>query len=128
MVPNKHEPTEIVQSTEHADQDYRAVRSNLYDIISKGNDAIDGILGVASEGDSPRAYEVAAQMIKTVAEANKDLVDLHKRMKDIRKEETNINTTTNNAIYVGSTKDLQQLIDQSRSAAKNVTNEIVEND
>ena len=85
-------------------------------------------MGVASEGDSPRAYEVAAQMIKTVAEANKDLVDLHKRMKDIRKEETNINTTTNNAIYVGSTKDLQQLIDQSRSAAKNVTNEIVEND
>ena len=124
----KHEPTEIVQSTEHADQDYRAVRGNLYDIISKGNDAIDGILGVASEGDSPRAYEVAAQMIKTVAESNKDLVDLHKRMKDIRKEETNINTTTNNAIYVGSTRDLQQLIDQSRSAAKNVTNEIVEND
>ena len=49
----KHEPTEIIQSTEHADQDYGSSRSNLYDIISKGNDAIDGILGVASEGDSP---------------------------------------------------------------------------
>ena len=52
--------------------DYKSVRSNLYSVISKGNEAIDGILEVAHEGDSPRAYEVAAQMIKTVAEANKD--------------------------------------------------------
>jgi len=120
IVKSKEQP--IVKQTDDADKDYTSVRGNLYSIISKGNEAIDGILEVAQEGDSPRAYEVAAQMIKTVAEANKDLLDLHKKMKDIRKEDntTNNNTTTNNAIYVGSTKDLQELVNQSRSASRRI--------
>ena len=91
----KMENTSLVKPLEDSDEDYKSVRSNLYSIISKGNNAIDGILEVAQEGDSPRAYEVAAQMIKTVAEANKDLLDLHKKMKDIRKEENNTNYNTN---------------------------------
>tara|TARA_R100000458_G_C8189847_1_gene183899 strand:+ start:47 stop:562 length:516 start_codon:yes stop_codon:yes gene_type:complete len=107
--------------------DYKSVRSNLYSVISKGNEAIDGILEVAHEGDSPRAYEVAAQMIKTVAEANKDLMELHKKVKDINKEEINHNTTTNNAIYVGSTKDLQELVNNTRSASRRLpTDDIVD--
>ena len=107
--------------------DYKSVRSNLYSVISKGNEAIDGILEVAHEGDSPRAYEVAAQMIKTVAEANKDLMELHKKVKDINKEEITNNTTTNNAIYVGSTKDLQELVNNSRSASRRLpTDDIVD--
>ena len=80
----KTEDKPLAKPLEDADKDYRSVRGNLYSIISKGNEAIDGILEVAQEGDSPRAYEVAAQMIKTVAEANKDLLDLHKKMKDIK--------------------------------------------
>ena len=109
--------TAIEKPTEDKEKDYRSVRGNLHSIISKGNEAIDGILEVAHEGDSPRAYEVAAQMIKTVADCNKDLLELHKKMKDLKKEETNY-TTTNNSLYVGSTKDLQELVNQTRSESK----------
>ena len=106
--------------------DYREVRKNLKDLINTGQDAIDGILSVATDSDLPRAYEVAGQMIKTVAEMNKDLIDLHHKMKNITKEEIEVNSTTNNSIYVGSTSDLQDLINQSRSAKKAFTNDIID--
>ena len=106
--------------------DYREVRKNLKDLINTGQDAIDGILSVATDSDLPRAYEVAGQMIKTVAEMNKDLIEMHNKMKTIKKEETNLNHTTNNSIYVGSTSDLQDLINQSRSAKKAFTNDIID--
>jgi len=106
--------------------DYREVRSNLKDLINTGQNAIDGIISVASDSDSPRAYEVAGQMIKTVAEMNKDLIDMHNKMKIIKKEETNVNNTTHNSIYVGSTSDLQDLINQSRSAKKAINDNIID--
>ena len=118
--------TAIEKSAEDKEKDYRSVRCNLHSIISKGNEAIDGILEVAHEGDSPRAYEVAAQMIKTVADCNKDLLELHKKMKDLNREETNYNSTTNNSIYVGSTKDLQELVNQTRSESKRIRNDIID--
>ena len=102
--------------------DYNQVRGNLKNLIGTGKDAIDGILNVAIESDAPRAYEVASQMIKTVSEMNKDLIELHQKMKNITKEEIEINSTTNNSIYVGSTRDLQDLINQSRSAKKALQN------
>jgi hypothetical protein len=110
--------------------DYDSVRSNLKDLIKTGEDAIDGIINVASDTDLPRAYEVAGQMIKTVAEMNKDLLELHNKMKMIKKEETTVNNSTSNSIYVGSTSDLQDLINQSRSAKKALRNynEDLEND
>ena len=98
--------------------DYNQVRGNIKNLIGTGKEAIDGILNVAIESDAPRAYEVASQMIMTVSEMNKDLIDLHHKMKNITKEEIEVNSTTNNSIYVGSTKDLQDLINQSRSAKK----------
>jgi len=101
-----------------ASNDYSKVRNNLQDLIDTGKEAIEGILNVALDSDSPRAYEVASQMIKTVAETNKDLMGLHKQMKDINKDETNVNNTTNNSLYIGSTSELQDLINQSRSASK----------
>ena len=106
-----------------SEKDYWLVRKNMKELISTGEDAIDGIIKVATEGDAPRAYEVAAQMIKTVAEVNKDLIDLHKKVKEINKEEININNTTNQSIYVGSTSDLQDLINQERSRTKAITSE-----
>ena len=129
VVEKPSEASDIVLSDKIKDveKDYTSVRQNLKEIINKGNGAIDGILAVASEGDSPRAYEVAAQMIKTVAEANKDLMELHKKVKEISKEETNYNATTNNAIYVGSTKELQELVNQSRSASRRIEhNDIID--
>ena len=118
--------TEIQVDAVDSEKDYWLVRKNMKELISTGEEAIEGILKVATEGDSPRAYEVAAQMIKTVAEANKDLIDLHKKMKDINKEETTINNTTNNALYIGSTSELQDLINQSRSTKKAISNDIID--
>ena len=110
----------------HANKDYADARSSLKDLIDVGRDAVDGILKVASEGDHPRAYEVASQMLKTVSEMNKDLIGLHKQMKELKKEETNINHTTNNSIYVGSTSDLQDLINEARSAKKALNTDIID--
>lgn len=93
--------------------DYAEVRSNLKSIIESGMSAIDGILEVASEGDQPRAYEVVSQLIKSVTEANKDLIGLHQQMKELNREiesSQRASNITNNSIFVGSTKDLQRLV------------------
>jgi hypothetical protein len=102
------------------EDDYKQVRSNLKHLVSTGEEAIEGILKVATEGDHPRAYEVVSQLIKTVSEVNKDLIDLHKKTKEIKKEENKYvqKNTTNNAFYVGSTSDLQDLVNASRSRTK----------
>ena len=111
-------------------RDYSEVRTNLKDLIKIGENAVDGILNVASDTDLPRAYEVAGQMIKNLAEMNKDLIELHNKMKTIKKEDVTVNNNTTNSIYVGSTSDLQDLINQSRSAKKalDYNNEDLEND
>jgi len=117
------EKTDIVEIKETAveddkNSDYELVRTNLKDIIKTGQGAVEGILNVASEGESPRAYEVVSQLLKTVVDANKDLIDLHKQMRDLEDDETkNAKSITNNAIYVGSTKDLQKLVKDSRHQA-----------
>lgn len=94
--------------------DYNEVRKNLKELILKGSAAIDGILHIASEGESPRAYEVIGQLIKSVADTNKDLLDLHKKVKDISDTSiTNNNQTQtkiDNAIFVGSTSELQKML------------------
>ena len=91
------------------DQDY--TRGNLYSLIEKGQEAINGIMEVAGETASPRAYEVAGQLIKSVADTTDKLADLHKKVKDI--EEDNSKTqgnVTNNALFVGSTAELQKML------------------
>lgn len=98
--------------------DYETVRKNLRELVEMGKNALDGVLAVAQEGDSPRAYEVAAQMIKTLSDTNKDLLEMHGRINTIRKTEVVNNSTTNNSIYVGSTRDLQDIINSSRSTQK----------
>jgi hypothetical protein len=115
----QREPREIQTGETGLDlkKDYRSVRTNLHDIIDRGNCAIDGILQVASEGESPRAYEVAAQMIKTVADANKDLIELHEKMKKIRSDTPQAQrNVTNNSLFVGSTKELQDLVKTHKKA------------
>jgi|TARA_R100001510_G_C7640216_1_gene197918 hypothetical protein len=99
-------------------KDYTEVRDNLKDVIDNSKVAIDGILKVASESDSPRAYEVVSQLLKTATEANKDLLDVHKQMKDLEKDETT-KRVTNNAFFVGSTKELQDLV-QKQLPKRNV--------
>ena len=98
-------------------KDYGEVRENLKDVIDNSKVAIDGILKVASESDSPRAYEVVSQLLKTATEANKELLDVHKQMKDLEKDETK-KQVTNNAFFVGSTKELQDMIAKQLPAKK----------
>jgi hypothetical protein len=109
----KSESKEITSYEPELNKDYTNVRDNLRHIIGSGQVAIDGILRVASEGESPRAYEVVSQLIKSVSDANKDLIDLHKKMKDIKKEDPDspfARNITNNTLFVGSTKELQDLV------------------
>jgi hypothetical protein len=116
----RREPTQIKVTNEMDAQrkqldrraDYADVRNNLKNIIDSGMNAIDGILSVASEGESPRAYEVVSQLIKSVSDANKDLIGLHQQMKELEKElpSQSAGSITNNSIFVGSTKELQQLV------------------
>jgi len=94
------------------DNDYDQVRNNLKSLIAQGQTAIDGILNIASEGEQPRAYEVVSQLLKNVVEANKELLDIHKQIKEIesKKGEVPRSVTTNNSLYLGSTKELQKLL------------------
>ena len=93
------------------EKDYEYTRGNLYSIIEKGQEAINGILELAQESEMPRAYEVAGQLIKSVADATDKLMDLQKKLKDVNEEqESKGPTTVNNALFVGSTADLQKLL------------------
>ena len=92
-------------------RDYEYTRGNLYSIIEKGQEAIDGILEIAQESEMPRAYEVAGQLIKSVSAATDKLIDLQKKLKDVNEEQVSKGpTNVTNALFVGSTADLAKLI------------------
>ena len=93
-------------------KDYDYTRGNLYSLIEKGQEAINGILELAQESEMPRAYEVAGQLIKNVADATDKLMDLQKKLKDIEEEKQKGPTTVNNALFVGSTAELAKLLKQ----------------
>jgi|LauGreDrversion4_2_1035121.scaffolds.fasta_scaffold466853_2 hypothetical protein len=103
---------EVIVDKEDVDKDYTTVRENLKDIVKRGAEAIDGIMLVAAETQSPRAYEVVATLIKSVADVNKDLLALHQQIKEIKKTEVDASSTTitHNSLFVGSTSDLQKLL------------------
>lgn len=98
-----------VVELQNLDSDYEFARDNLIRVIEKGNLALDGILNVADMSQHPRGYEVVATLIKTMADANKDLLELSKRKKDLSGN-TNTPKTINNNLFVGSTAELQKLL------------------
>jgi hypothetical protein len=101
----------FANSTEDIKKDYEYTRGNLYSIIEKGQEAINGILELAQESEMPRAYEVAGQLIKNVADATDKLMTLQQKLKDVNKEEEAKNpTNVTNALFVGSTAELQKLL------------------
>ena len=101
---------EVVKINE-IDKDYDYTRGNLYSLIEKGQEAINGIMEVAGESASPRAYEVAGQLIKSVADTTDKLLDLQKKVKDVKEENgSTTNNVTNNALFVGSTSDLSKIL------------------
>ncbi len=96
--------------------DYDSVRETYYELVVKGKDALDGLLDVASQSESARAYEVVAETIRTIADTNEKIIDLHKKAVDIEKKKTEIenekgdNVTNNNTVFVGNMKDFQLML------------------
>lgn len=115
IVPEKKriesEIENISSSVEDIRKDYEYTRGNLYSLIEKGQEAINGILELAQESEMPRAYEVAGQLIKSVSDATDKLMDLQKKLKDVNKEEEAKGpTNVTNALFVGSTAELQKML------------------
>ena len=111
IVKEKKRKEQIQKLTDDVSKDYDYTRGNLYSLIEKGQEAINGIMEVAGESASPRAYEVAGQIIKSVADTTDKLADLHKKVKDIESDNSKTqNTVTNNALFVGSTSELSKML------------------
>jgi len=106
----------INTSMDDIKKDYEYTRGNLYSLIEKGQEAINGILELAQESEMPRAYEVAGQLIKNVADATDKLMDLQKKLKEVEEEKQSKGpTNVTNALFVGSTAELAKLLKSQQS-------------
>mgnify|MGYP003123903530 CR=1 FL=1 len=108
--PSKPKPPEV--DRDDREKDYQYTRGELYSLIDKGQEAVNGALEVAQESGHPRAYEVAVAAMKHVADMTEKLQDLHKKMKDLDEEKKGPSKVTNNAMFVGSTAELQKMLKQ----------------
>src|SRR5210317_1195005 len=107
----KEKPDRLTK--DDVEKDYEYTRANLYSLIEKGQEAINGIMELAAESDQPRAYEVAGQLIKSVGDVTDKLIDLQKKLKDVEEDVVKTtNNVTNNAVFVGSTSELSKLLKQ----------------
>ena len=96
------------------DIDFETGRKNLYNLLDKGNEAIDGILELAKEGEHPRAYEVAGQLIRTVSEVSQNLLDLQDKLKKVKEIPEKGPKNVTNALFVGSTTELQKMLKEKK--------------
>ena len=103
---------DLSNKPEEIQKDYEYTRANLYSLIEKGQEALNGILELAGESASPRAYEVAGQIIKSVADTTDKLIDLQKKVKEVEEDSPKKSTgnVTNNALFVGSTSELSKML------------------
>ena len=104
----------VVPEDKDPDIDFETGRKNLYNLIDKGNEAIDGILNLAKEGEHPRAYEVAGQLIKTVSEVSQNLLDLQEKLKKVKEVPDKGPKNVTNALFVGSTTELQKMLKEKK--------------
>ena len=119
------EPSELQKAVEKSkalrtdtpdiQQDYETSRAQLHNLVMKGQEAVDGILDVARASDHPRAYEVAATTIKAVGDVTDKLIDLQQKMKELDKEDKKSPSNVTNALFVGSTSELQKLLKQQNN-------------
>ena len=113
------------KNKEDVDNDYKYSRENYYNLIERGQEAIEGILDVAKEGQHPRAYEVAGALIKNVADTVDKLQDLQKKLKDLKELPKSANNNIKNALFVGSTNELQKMLARKKEdesiKSKNIT-------
>ena len=113
----KKESKTVEKDKKDSTRDFEYTRGNLYSLIEKGQEALDSIMEVAQEGQQPRAFEVVSQLIKNVADTTDKLVDLQQKMKNLEAEDPKGPSTVNNALFVGSTAELQKLL-KSQSDTK----------
>ena len=103
-------PNTVEVSEDDIEEDYKYQRDNFYNLVEKGSAAIDGILELAKESEHPRTYEVAGQLIKNVAEVTEKLGDLQEKMRRLKEVPNNAPKNVTNALFVGSTKELQKML------------------
>jgi len=104
-------PKKVIKSNEDdIENDYKYQRENFYNLIERGQDAIDGILDIAKESDHPRTYEVAGNLIKQVAEVTEKLGDLQEKMRKLKEVPNTAPKNVTNALFVGSTAELQKML------------------
>ena len=114
VLPKKMNTEVMVPEDKDPDIDFETGRKNLYNLLDKGNEAIDGILNLAKEGEHPRAYEVAGQLIKTVSEVSQNLLDLQEKLKKIKDVPDKGPKNVTNALFVGSTTELQKMLKEKK--------------
>jgi len=107
-------PKPVAPENVDVDTDFDTGRNELYKLLEKGNEAIEGILSLAKEGEHPRAYEVAGQLIKTQSEVAQNLLDLQGTLKKLKEEKGSVPKNVTNALFVGSTTELQKLIKKNK--------------
>ena len=114
--------SEIIDpSTQQVEDDFDYARKNLYEVIGKSQEALEDMIDVARQSQHPRAYEVLNQMIKNVADISKDLLDLQKKKKDLIKREVQEGPqTVNNNLFVGTTADLNRMIEEAQAKKNNI--------
>jgi hypothetical protein len=114
--PIDYPTTEIVEAKTPVEDDAEFARTNIRELISKGNTAIDTLLQVATASEHPRAYEVAAGLIKNLGDLNKDLLEIQKRKRDLDPKQVKGNSTTNidKAVFVGSTTELVKFLKNNK--------------
>ena len=117
-LPSKKESKALEKNKDDSTRDYEYTRGNLYSLIEMGQEALDSIMEVAQEGQQPRAFEVVSQLIKNVADTTDKLVDLQQKMKDLKAEDPKGPSTVNNALFVGSTAELQKLLKKQSDPKK----------
>ena len=112
-IKEKTQVVKLPERSENIETDYRYARENLYGLVERGQDAIEGILQLSKETEPPRAYEVAGQLIKTVGETAEKLIDLQQKLKKLEDEEQKVGTQHNH-LYVGSTSELQKFLKKNK--------------
>ena len=116
--PIKKQEVAVIPESNDPQDDFEHGRENLYKLIEKGNEAIDGILSLAKESEHPRTYEVAGQLIQTVSQVSQDLLGLQQRLRRLKEVPDTGPKSVTNALYIGSTNELQKLLKKNNKDGK----------
>ncbi len=116
IIKQSKKEIKIIENKDHSELDYDYIRGTLYSLIEKGQEAATSLLELAQDGQQPRAYEVFGQLIKSVADSTDKLMDIHQKVKELKKEEKSGPKNVTNALFIGSTAELQKLLKNGLNA------------